>query len=207
MNRLQLRPLTEDLLSEAVQLDRLALGGLWSEDGYQREIHSPNSDLLCLQQCVTHPSQAPNLDIPENNRPQLVGIACVWAILEEAHITVLATHPDYRRQGLAQTLLWSMLALAHQRQLEWATLEVRPSNAAAIALYQHFGFQEVGRRKKYYADTGEDALILWRKGLHHAEFQEQLQTWALQVGDRLTTAGWMLTIEQLPLNPTLMGFT
>ncbi|HEY9644649.1 MAG TPA: ribosomal protein S18-alanine N-acetyltransferase [Coleofasciculaceae cyanobacterium] len=176
MNFLVLLPLTIDLLPKAVALDQRCLGGLWTLEGYQREIDSLNSDLWVLQ--------------PEGADEDIIGLGCLWAILEEAHITVLAIDPRYQRQGLGQVLLFSLLASAHQRGLEWATLEVRASNQAAVSLYRKFGFEEVGKRRSYYQDNGEDALILWRKGLQHSEFAQVLEEWQEQVSDRLTRSGW-----------------
>jgi ribosomal-protein-alanine N-acetyltransferase len=179
---LHLQPLTPALLKAALELDQLSLGGLWSFEGYQREMDSPNSDLLLLV-----------ADGKDRSTPQVVALGCLWAILEEAHITVLAVRPQYQRQGIGQALLVALLQAAHRRGLEWATLEVRPSNPGAIALYQKYGFIEVGRRRRYYKDTGEDALILWRKGLAHPEFADLLAQWQAQVGDRLQQGGWILT--------------
>jgi ribosomal-protein-alanine N-acetyltransferase len=173
VNFLELKPLTADLLAEVVELDRRCLGGLWSLEGYRREIDSPNSDLLVLQQ------NTPGYP------PVLIGLACLWAIAEEAHITVLAVDPAYQRQGLGQLMLYVMLSFADQRGLEWATLEVRVSNVAAINLYQKFGFSEVGHRKRYYQDTGEDALILWRSGIQKPEFREFMQNWRQKLKERL----------------------
>jgi ribosomal-protein-alanine N-acetyltransferase len=176
---LELKPLTAALLPEVVALDQRCLGGLWTLEGYQRELDSPNSELLLLQ--LPQPS------------PALVGLGCLWAILNEAHITILAIDSAYQRQGLGQALLFALLVAAWKRRLEWATLEVKVSNQAAIALYQKFGFQEAGRRRNYYQDTGEDALILWRSGLQHPEFAQALQTWQLQMSDRLNQSGWHLS--------------
>jgi ribosomal-protein-alanine N-acetyltransferase len=123
-----------------------------------------------------------------------VGLGCFWSILEEAHITILAVHPDYQRQGLGKFLLYALLRDAKRRQLEWATLEVKPSNQAALSLYQKFGFKEVGRRPKYYKDTGEDALILWRGGLQTLEFEETLANAYQQVEQNLALGGWQLAM-------------
>ena len=164
-----LAPLTLAQSSDAVELDRLCLGGLWNIEGYQREVHSPNSDLLALWRqdpdllnAQTHPT-AP---------PLLVGIGCLWAILDEAHITLLFIHPQYRRQGLARALLGKLLRLAQARGLEWATLEVGVGNTAALSLYDQFGFEAIGTRKGYYQKTGEDARILWCKDLQNRTFPD-----------------------------------
>ncbi|MEI2422887.1 ribosomal protein S18-alanine N-acetyltransferase [Arthrospira platensis SPKY2] len=169
MTILQLKLLTPDLLPAVVELDRLCLGGLWNESGYQRELDSPNSDLVIW----THPTQGQPLSglqpisvqVAQTPPLPVIGIGCLWAIVDEAHITLLAIHPDYRGLGLGADLLRALLQLAQQRGLSHATLEVKPSNHIAQSLYQKFGFQIAGRRKKYYADTGEDALILWLSGL------------------------------------------
>jgi ribosomal-protein-alanine N-acetyltransferase len=77
--------------------------------------------------------------------------------------------------------------------LEWATLEVKPSNQAALSLYQKFGFTEAGRRRGYYKDTGEDALILWRGGLQTPEFEEALAECYRQVERHLALWNWQLS--------------
>ncbi len=185
MNFLELKPLTPDLLVEVVELDRRCLGGLWSVDGYQREIDSPNSDLLVLQ-------QKRSLE----DSPLLVGLGCLWSIAEEAHITVLAVEPDYQRQGLGQILLYAMLSSAFRQGLEWATLEVKPSNQAAINLYEKFGFREVGRRKQYYQDTGEDALILWRHGIQKPEFLDFMRNQSERIAERIARSNAQIVIPE-----------
>lgn len=194
MTLLKLTPLTADLLPAAVEFDRLCLGGLWTLDGYRRELDSPNSDLLVLQSIDPTAPQT-----PQNTSSSLLGLACVWAIADEAHITILAVHPDYRHQGLGQLLLQTLLTLAQRRSLKWATLEVRISNEAAIALYKKFGFESVGQRKRYYQDTGEDALILWLKGLQDPQFNQVLQQGWDNIFDRLKQAGWQIS-NTLPLD-------
>ena len=135
-------------------------------------------------------------DLPPAPLP-LLALGCYWAILEEAHITILAVDPSYSRQGLGQAMLVAMLASARQRGLERTTLEVRASNQSAIALYQKFGCLEAGRRRRYYEDTGEDALILWRGDLQYPQFSQTLQDWQQQVDDRLLASGWQRAAGQV----------
>lgn len=177
---LKLKPLGSEQLEQVVELDRLCLGGLWTLEGYQRELVSPNSRLLAIS-------------IPElsgANREKIIGLGCFWAILEEAHITILAIHPDYQGQGLGRLLLNSLLQEAVAMKLERATLEVRVSNQVALSLYQKFGFQIAGRRKGYYQQTGEDALILWRTGLNRPEFASELAIWQKEICERVTKKKW-----------------
>ncbi len=203
MNFLTLAPLTSDYLAEAVDLDQRCLGGLWTSDGYQREIDSPNSDLLMLRQVMIQPVTAAKPLDADISSPSplssssLIGLACAWAILDEAHITLLAIDPTYRRQGLAQVLLYTLLALARDRGMEWATLEVRVSNQAAISLYQRFGFEAVGERPGYYQNPRENAQILWRQGLQRAAFADCLQQWRQELDQRLVQTGWYWAEEGL----------
>ena len=81
---------------------------------------------------------------------------------DEGYITNVAVFPPYRRRGVAGKLLDVFLRFARANHLAFLTLEVRPSNAAAIALYTRFGFREAGRRWNYYDLPREDALILTR---------------------------------------------
>jgi len=178
---LRCRPLTIERLPEVLTLDKLCLGGLWTEDGYQREIESPNSDLLVLEQSAILPSQP----------SAILGLGCLWAILDEAHITTLAIHPDYHRCGLGQWLLVQLLVAANRRQLTHATLEVRVTNQPALQLYQKFGFKIAGRRKRYYADD-EDALVLWRNNLQTDSFMVALQDLAQASEQVALQRGWHL---------------
>jgi ribosomal-protein-alanine N-acetyltransferase len=108
------------------------------------------------------PSQAPSPQAPP--APAILAYCSVWLIFEELHINTLAVHPDWRRNGLASTLLRHVLADAVQQGADKATLEVRRSNEAARQLYERFGFETTAVRTNYYRDPVEDALILWR---HH----------------------------------------
>lgn len=155
VKRYTLSALTIAQIPDAVALDQLCLGGMWTEDGYRREVDSPNSDLWVLTDPMV---------------PGLLALGCLWSILDEAHITLLLVHPDHRQQGLGTAILRALLQSARERGLSWATLEVGVTNVAAIALYHKFGFETIGTRKGYYQQTGEDALILWRKGLQAEDF-------------------------------------
>ena len=89
-----------------------------------------------------------------------LGYLCLWEIADELHITNIAVHPTWRRQGIGRTLLQGVLDDARQRKLRLVVLEVRPSNTEARTLYEGFGFRVIGRRRGYYYDTGEDALVM-----------------------------------------------
>lgn len=98
-----------------------------------------------------------------NNK--VVAYGGVWISFEEAQVTNIAVHPDYRGQGIGTKLFSKLIEEIKKRNVTAITLEVRPSNESAIKLYEKFGLKSVGRRKGYYLDNDEDALIMWNTKL------------------------------------------
>ena len=90
-----------------------------------------------------------------------IAFCIAWVIFDELHINTLAVSPALRRRGLATFLLRAVMADAARDGARRATLEVRESNAAALELYARLGFRVTARRRDYYANPVEDALILW----------------------------------------------
>lgn len=116
-------------------------------------------------------------------RGRLVGYGGVLVQVGEAHITTLAVHPAEHRRKVASRLLVQLLADARALGAEAATLEVRTGNEGAQRLYQAFGFAPVGVRPGYYAETGEDALIMWLHELQGPDAAARLQTQAARLGE------------------------
>jgi ribosomal-protein-alanine N-acetyltransferase len=98
-----------------------------------------------------------------NNTPQIIAYICYRIITGEMHLLRIAVAPQWRRRGVASKLLDTCFSLAHKNGAESAILEVRPSNKPAISLYHKLGFHLVERRKNYYTETREDALIFKKK--------------------------------------------
>jgi ribosomal-protein-alanine N-acetyltransferase len=91
---------------------------------------------------------------------KVIGILVAWLIVDEIHIATIATHNDFRRQGIGERLLEHTLKSAKEEGAISSFLEVRDSNVFARGMYNKFGFVEVGRRKHYYKDNGEDAILM-----------------------------------------------
>lgn len=99
-------------------------------------------------------------------RDRVVGFLDYWLVHDEVHLLAIATHPDARRRGIATQLLDHLLALARARSSALITLEVRRTNAPAIAMYERAGFVTVGVRPRYYAEDNEDALVMTLELVH-----------------------------------------
>ena len=146
---IQIRRMLSKDVSEVTAIDRLSFSLPWSENAFYYEL---NENLNSAQWVA---------EATDQNRGQhIVGVIVVWLIVDEAHISTLAVHPDYRRRGIARQLMITGLAEGVRRGARLATLEVRAGNVAAQILYRDFKFEVVGRRPRYYVDNGEDALIM-----------------------------------------------
>jgi len=92
--------------------------------------------------------------------PLLVAMIVIWLIIDEAHVASIAVEHEFRRQGIARRLLAFALIDAYHAGMAKSFLEVRRGNKAAIAMYELFGYREVGVRRRYYQDNGEDAVLM-----------------------------------------------
>jgi ribosomal-protein-alanine N-acetyltransferase len=91
---------------------------------------------------------------------RMAAMLVLWLIVDEAHIATIATHPDFRRQGIGERLMIAALVSARNEGATRAFLEVRAGNAAAMALYKKYGFVVAGLRPRYYKDNNEDAILM-----------------------------------------------
>ena len=120
-------------------------------------------------------NRIPSIEEPSpTDRQYIVGFAGFWMMADEAHITNIAVRQSYRRQGIGELLLISMISLAMELNAHILTLEVRASNIAAQGLYYKYGFAQVGVRQGYYTDDKEDALVLSIEDITSVAFQKHL---------------------------------
>ena len=96
---------------------------------------------------------------------EIVGYCGMWVLFEEAHVTNIAIHPAFRGSGYGKMLLHGAMRAAASFGAEMMTLEVRETNTVAQNMYADMDFLQQGRRKRYYSDTGEDALLLWDRNI------------------------------------------
>ena len=137
-------PMNADHLDELERLERICFSRPWSKRMLGEELENQCAAFL----------------VAEDESGKVLGYAGLLVMMDEGYITNVAVFPEYRRRGIGAQIIEVFMNFARANRLAFLTLEVRPSNAAAIALYQGFGFEEVGRRKNYYDLPKEDALIL-----------------------------------------------
>jgi len=152
------RKMRDSDLTRVVDMERACFGERWSLAAFQNELANVASSYFVAQ-------------IGE----ELVGYAGYWLILEEAHITTIGVDPKSQRRGFGERLLIHLIEHAAKQGARWVTLEVRVSNAAAIRLYEKYGFTSLGRRKAYYADNREDALVMWTENIEEPGYQARLR--------------------------------
>ena len=128
---------------QVAALEKICFADPWIEKSVASELENPLSYWLVAM-----------------DGEKLVGYVGSQTVLGETDMMNVAVSPDYRRQGIAEGLILALIAALKARESHCLTLEVRDSNASARTLYEKLGFSEIGRRKNYYRNPKEDALIL-----------------------------------------------
>jgi ribosomal-protein-alanine N-acetyltransferase len=165
----------------------------WSTNAFTYEIkHNPASDYLVLKYIPWMEAKSKG-GLSERVRRlfkpgedvSLVGYGGFWILVDEAHICTIAIRPEWQGRGLGELLLLGLMEQAMKRDAQVVTLEVRVSNIKAQNLYLKCGFKAVGKRKGYYSDNREDALIMTTDAINTPAFQSRFQRLADQLRARL----------------------
>ncbi|MEW5985682.1 MAG: ribosomal protein S18-alanine N-acetyltransferase [Chloroflexota bacterium] len=157
-----LRPMTTADLEAVSIIEEMAFSDPWPAAGYRREI---TENALARYRVLTMKEGG--------GMERLIGYHGYWMLADEAHISTIAVHPEWRGRGLGQLLLLDLLFMAYGEPATAATLEVRRSNTVAQSLYLKYGFAIVGERRRYYRDR-EDALIMTAEPLDEKYYQMAL---------------------------------
>jgi [ribosomal protein S18]-alanine N-acetyltransferase len=194
------RAMQPEDLSQVAQIDREAFPTQWPPPSFSRELSNKLAHYLVV--CTennTEQTKAKSSDVPPaihhgllsglrrlfsrkngpkpgtNQTSYVVGMVGLWLLFDEVHIITIAVRQSHQRQGIGEHLLISSIDLAMQLHAEVVTLEVRPSNTGARALYQKYGFKEEGLRRRYYSDNNEDAIIMTTDKFSNKSFQDRFQ--------------------------------
>lgn len=140
----RVRPMTPEDLPDVVAIETEAFSTPWRADTFEGLIGREGLELLTFAD-------------PEDG---VLGYAVLWCILDQGELANIAIRPELRGRGLGARLLREVVDTCREQGVRSLYLEVRESNHAAVALYQQFGFRDVGRRKNYYQRPTEDARVM-----------------------------------------------
>jgi [ribosomal protein S18]-alanine N-acetyltransferase len=139
-----IRKMKESDLEEILGIEKVSFADPWSRRLFKETLSFPHSVNFVLQE----------------ETGDLLGYINFYLIGEEGHLLNLAIHPNWRKKGLAAKLLNHAIDFLKRKHAAHFFLEVREGNLDAIRLYSKFGFEHIGRRKRYYVETNEDALVM-----------------------------------------------
>ncbi len=174
MMKTRLRSMVEADIAQVLDIERESFPSSWPQTAYKRELTNKIARYFVLAETR---DEAPGLsshaagllgvlrraigsEEPAASSEYLTGFIGVWLMVNEAHIVTVAVREECRRMGVGERLLIAAIDMAIDADQEVVTLEVRASNAGAQAMYEKYGFDRVGLRKRYYSDDHEDAVIM-----------------------------------------------
>lgn len=140
-------PMTEKHIDEVSQIDKTCFHVPWTKADFEKEIKENKMAIYFVA-------------VDEND--SAIAYAGMWHVVNEGHITNVAVLPEFRGRGIGDMLMDAIDARANELEIIGVTLEVRISNYGAQKLYLRHGYKPEGFRKKYYTDTNEDAVIMWK---------------------------------------------
>lgn len=195
------RPMHQEDIAQVAEIDHEAFPTQWPPTNYHHELKNSLAHYVVACEAKKIPDE-PKMEVAsEKSRPGLisrvrqlfnhnhsfnnetlplakehiVGLAGLWMMAGEAHITNIAVRPAYQRRGIGEQLLISLIDLSKELNASILTLEVRASNIAAQSLYSKYGFAGVGLRRGYYTDNREDAILMSTEEITSASFQARFQ--------------------------------
>jgi ribosomal-protein-alanine N-acetyltransferase len=145
LNQIKIRRAREADLPEILRLEREGFPAPWTDEMYRTEFDRDTAVFLVAERAE-----------------KIAGHACAWAVRDEGHILKIAVDGGTRRKGLGRALMDALAGELMKRGVKMMWLEVRESNRTARLFYQRLGFDEIGVRKRYYSDTGEDAVLMMK---------------------------------------------
>ena len=133
-----------DDINQILEIEKISFPTPWHSYIFELELKKPRT-----------------LQLVSKFGDQVTGYIISWMMYDEIHILNVAVHPDFRRKGIARRLLSDVIEYFYPRGARSVILEVRMNNKAAQNLYESMGFRTLRIRKKYYTDTGEDAIVMY----------------------------------------------
>jgi len=172
--QLSLELMREADVNTVQEIEREIFASPWPRNAYYRELASRASAhyvVLRHEGMVELPTRfrLPDLD------PTIVGYGGMWRMYDEAHVTTIGVRRDLQHSGYGRVLFAGLVQASYDMGAKWITLEVRTTNDNAMRMYEGFGFKVIGRRKGYYTDNGEDAIVMWSDSIHSPRFRRAFE--------------------------------
>lgn len=146
-NEIIIHNMKTEYIPQIIDIENKSFSAPWSADSFRYEVENNEfADYIVLLK-----------------GEEVIGYAGIWLIIDEAHLTTIAVKEPYKGQGLAERMIIELIRRVLIKGGTRMTLEVRPSNLSAQSLYNRLGFVGYGRRKGYYSDNNEDAIIMWKE--------------------------------------------
>jgi len=158
-----------------MRIESLSFSTSWPTSAFQSELH----DNKLAHYFVGREGHGPDAEV--------VAYGGIWVILDDAHITTIAVHPERRGRRYGEQLLVHMLHESIARGASWITLEARESNEIAHNLYRKYGFATIATRRAYYSDNGENAVVMWAGNLRGDLYSRRLAALENALGDALSS--------------------
>ena len=158
--QLTIEPMREADVPAVQIIERDIFSTPWPRNAYYRELASRNSAHYIVLR----------------KDEEIVGYAGMWRMYDEAHVTTIGVRHDVQHSGYGRVLFAALVQAAYDMGAKWVTLEVRTSNDNAMRMYEAFGFKVIGRRKGYYTDNGEDAIVMWSDSIHSPRFRRAYES-------------------------------
>jgi [ribosomal protein S18]-alanine N-acetyltransferase len=173
------RPMQESDITSVTAIDRVSFSTPWPRSAYFHELHRITSSRFYVLEKVERKSpvlgwrRRLGLVTSSNDQHTLIGYLGFYVQKSDAHISTIAVHPNWRGRGFGEFMLWKTLDMITTIDtVQSSSLEVRPSNQAALSLYKKYGYRRAGDHKAYYRD-GEDAWLMVLSPLD-ARYRERL---------------------------------
>ncbi|MBC5809924.1 MAG: ribosomal protein S18-alanine N-acetyltransferase [Candidatus Eremiobacteraeota bacterium] len=169
--RLSVQPMSHADVRAVTHIEALSFSASWPTSAFSSEL----SDNKLAHYFVGR----------DGSGGDLIAYGGIWVILEDAHITTIAVHPDWRGRHYGEQMLVHLIREATAGGASWLTLEARESNHVAQRLYRKYGFSVVSTRRGYYSDNGENAVVMWAGHLRSELYRKRLDTLAAELENAL----------------------
>jgi ribosomal-protein-alanine N-acetyltransferase len=172
--QLALELMREQDVGTVQEIERDIFATPWPRNAYYRELASRSSAhyiVLRQEDIVERPARASSSELD----PTIIGYGGMWRMYDEAHVTTIGVRRDLHHRGYGRIIFAGLVQAAYDMGAKWVTLEVRTSNDNAVRMYEGFSFKVIGRRKGYYTDNGEDAIVMWSDSIHSPRFRRAFE--------------------------------